>query len=395
MTVEYRAPRTGAELEDSFECANSAFNSVGDFFANIAREDPWFRMENTRCCFVGGRVASVVQIYERPMRIGPCLVRAACIGGVGTHPDFQRAGYGLGVLHDTTRYMQEDGYDLSLLSTGVRRHYAKAGWVVHPRRFYQAELPESFPDPPADVRVDRFDEARDLDDVRKVYDATNARRTGTFGRTEAYWRRRPRWRHQDPDGFLVARREGETVGYGVRQGGGLRELGVLPGEEDVLDAVVTALMEPLREETTGAVRAGIPEEFAPLLQRLGFVLRRTENPNLMVRLVNSASLLRKVTPLLEERVREAGLDSVRPTQLHTEMGSVTLQVDAGTVTVRENSEGTTVAASQEQAIGLVMGGTTIDDVVAANGLDLDNEIVDALRVMFPVDELHHWEWDSY
>ena len=77
MNIEYRAPRSETELDDTIECSIRAFGGsehIQRLFINIVEYDPWFDLGNTRACFVDGKAASVVQIFDRPMRIGNCAV---------------------------------------------------------------------------------------------------------------------------------------------------------------------------------------------------------------------------------------------------------------------------------------------------------------------------------
>ena len=84
MNIEYRAPRNETELDDTIACSIRAFGGsehIEHLFVNIVEQDPRFDLNNTRACFVNGKAASVVQIFDRPMRIGNCVVR---LGGVGS-----------------------------------------------------------------------------------------------------------------------------------------------------------------------------------------------------------------------------------------------------------------------------------------------------------------------
>jgi len=395
MAVEYRAPKTKAEADDAIRCTVEAFGGNEEFFTNIVKEDPYYRDENTRACFVDGEVVSVVQIFERPMRIGSCIVKAACIGSVGTPPPHRRKGYSVGVLHDTAKYVLDDGYDISLLFTGVRGHYAKGGWVIYPTRFFQVEIPDALPEPSGGIDVELFDATRDLDDVKWIYTVENGQRTGSFERTDVYWDRRPRWRHQAEDSFFVARRDGKVAAYGCGRDGAVREAGALPGEDHALEAILVRILGLAREAGRDRTRANLPKEFGPVLERIGCKIRRSENPNSMARLGDLSGILRKVTPLLEDRLRDAGISDLSPVQLRTEMASAVVGMKDGVTSVEADGKGVEVALSQEQMIGLLVGGLTIDHVVAANMLSLDDASAKALRAMFPPDELHHWEWDGY
>lgn len=329
------------------------------------------------------------------MRIGGCVVKAGCIGSVGTPPEHRRKGYGVGVLHDTDRYMYADGYDFSALFTGVRVHYSKGGWVVHPIRFFQAELPETFAQPASDVEVSLFED-EDLPGLQAVYDSYNCRRTGTFVRSQAYWEHRPRWRPQNPDEFLIARRDGEIVAYCCGRDGNVREACALPGCEDAMAAALTALFKTVRDSGRTEVRAGLPADAGPVLEAIGCRIRRNENANPMVRLVNLPSFLEKLAPLFAERLKSIPSAGSIDLRFRTELESCALQIEGGRLLVADrNVAAVEVPVSHEQMIGLLLGGLTIDHVVAANRLSLDETVIGMLRAVFPADELHHWEWDSY
>ena len=90
MSAEYRAPRDDEELEETFSCSARAFGGHEEFFRSITRFDPWFCLENTRACFVAGKAVSVVQVFERPIRVGHCTVKMGGVGRVGTVTENRR-----------------------------------------------------------------------------------------------------------------------------------------------------------------------------------------------------------------------------------------------------------------------------------------------------------------
>lgn len=410
MPVEYRSPRSDAELEDAFRCSYAALGGGARFFERIVRLDPWFRRENTRACFVDGRVASVVQVFERPLRIGRCTVRAGCLGSVGTHPDFRRRGYGLGTLQDTARYLRGEGFDLSLFFTVIHRHYARAGWTVHPTTSLLVDLPASFPEPAPGVQVAPCAAERDRLQVRAIYDAENARRTGTVVRTPEYWARREQWNEGRAERTWVARRDETAVAYACEEEGDVREMGRLPGQDEALTALLTAVWAPLRAEGRETVRVRAPSGGRRLLEAMGCRATRRESPAMMVRLVNLRSLMSKLAPLLTERARAAGENRDVRFGLRTEADACTVEVRDGRVrVVAPAKDDVVLPLSQTQAIGLLMDHLTIDHVGEANGLPMDHPTVAhvgeanglamdeptraAVRPLFPKDAFHHWTWD--
>lgn len=392
--MEYRSPRTEAELEDSFACSYSALGGDASFFGKIVRLDPWFRMEHTRACFVDGRVVSVVQLFERQVRIGSCVVKAGSIGSVGTHPDYRGRGYGVGVLHDTARFLRREGFDLSFFFTAIRQHYAKGGWVIHPTSSLEVTLPDVFPDVAAGIEVERFRVERDHAGVEAVFDQENATRTGTIVRTPKYWEARGQWSAARDEEVWVGLREGKVVAYVCEEDGNVREMGRLSGEDAALASVLSHVWSPLKRVDVERVRVRAPVGGRALLASLGCGTRSRESPSLMIRLVNLESLMRKIEPLLNERAEAAGIDGNVGVRFVTEADACAIRVqDGGAEVIGDDGSQTELRLSQSQMLGLIAGRMTIGQVVEANGLEVEAKAVAILDPLFPSDPFHHWTWD--
>ena len=240
MDIEYRAPRNETELDATINCSVCAFGDLGDRrsrFSNFVKRDPWLDLNNTRACFVDGKVASVVQVFDRPMRIGNCVVRMGGVGSVGTDPAHRRAGYSSEVLRDSIRYMQAAGYDLSILSTGIQAHYARAGWMIYPTYSMEITLPPTLREVPAGVTIEGYKPDRDLPTLQAIFDQFNTNRTGTFVKNSAYWANRPTWRPYDPALYWVAKRGGRIVAYLLVERWHVGEFGYLPDAEEAMVAL--------------------------------------------------------------------------------------------------------------------------------------------------------------
>jgi predicted acetyltransferase len=398
MAVEYRAPRDDAELEATFSCTAKAFAAHEEFWRSITRFDPWFRLENARACFVDGKPVSVVQIFERPIRVGSCVVKMGGVGSVGTDPDHRRLGYGTGTLRDSVDYMRRMGYDLSVLFTGVPGHYHKSGWVPYPTYRFQFEMPDDLIDSPADVSIEVCDPDRDLQGMRGIYDQFNASRTGTLVRSEAYWVNRRQWRYQHPDLLLAAKRDGNCSAYLAGGQWEIQELGYLPGEEPAMRALVHRFLSLARAEDVKEIQAPLPQVCKGLIDGFGGQVRRRENSGAMVRIINLQSLLTKVTPLLTERLRASTFsDWEGRIGVRYEADSAALCVEGGTVRLGQAGDRCDVdlVVSQAQLLRLVFGGIQADEVVFANRLDLGEAAVGLLNSLFPRDELFMWRTDGF
>ena len=92
--------------------------------------DSSYQLHQSRVCIVDGKIVSHVRVSDRAIHIGRSVVRLGGIGMVATLPEYRRRGYATAVMQDAIAYMEEQGYDLSLLFTSIQpapRHEFKNG----------------------------------------------------------------------------------------------------------------------------------------------------------------------------------------------------------------------------------------------------------------------------
>ena len=399
MNIEYRAPRNETELDDTIECSLHAFGDSGDRrhrFTNIVKQDPWFDLNNTRACFVDGKAASVVQVFDRPMRIGNCVVRLAAVGSVGTAPPHRRAGYSSGVLRDSVRYMQTAGYDLSMLSTGIHSHYARAGWVMHPTYSMDVTLPATFGEAPADEIIELCEPNRDLPALRAIYDRFNANRTGTFVKNPEYWVNRPKWKSYDPSLYWIAKRGETTVAYLQAERWEIGEFGYLPDAEEAMIALFYHFFRCAKAEGVKEINAPAPSMSRKIFETMGCSVQGRERSNIMVLITNFESLLTKIKPLLEARLRDSGFSAwTGAIRICYEADERTLIIRDGEISIAKNSKSPEIdlLVSQAQLLKLLFGNMSAEQVVFSNGLTI-NEI-GLLDALFPAGELFMWRTDRF
>ena len=399
MNIEYRAPCNETELDDTIECSLHAFGDSGDRrhrFTNIVKQDPWFDLNNTRACFVDGKAASVVQVFDRPMRIGNCVVRLAAVGSVGTAPPHRRAGYSSGVLRDSVRYMQAAGYDLSILSTGIHSHYARAGWVMHPTYSMDVTLPATLGEAPADEIIELCEPNRDLPALRAIYDRFNANRTGTFVKNPEYWVNRPKWKSYDPSLYWIAKRGETTVAYLQAERWEIGEFGYLPDAEEAMIALFYHFFRCAKAESVKEINAPAPSTRRKIFETMGCSVRGRERSNIMVLITNFESLLTKIKPLLEARLRDSDFSAwTGAIRICYEAGERTLIIRDGEISIAKNSKSPEIdlLVSQAQLLKLLFGNMSAEQVVFSNGLTI-NEI-GLLDALFPAGELFMWRTDRF
>jgi hypothetical protein len=401
MRIEYRAPMNQIELDDTIECCIRAFGGsegIRHLFTNIVKQDPWFHLNNTRACFLNGKAVSVVQIFDRPMRIGNAVVRMGGVGSVGTDPAYRRTGYSSEVLRDSARYMRSAGFDLSILFTGIQSHYARAGWVMYPSYSMRLTPPETLPEKPNDVTIVQCDMERDLPVLRNIYDQFNASRSGTVARTEEYWRRQPQWRGYDPALFWIARQGGSATAYLKAGQWEIRELGYLAGMENAAKALLSHLFALARARDVKEIHAPCPSTCRTLFETLGCAIQRRESNHTMIFIANFQSLLTKVAPLLETRLRQSDFAGwTGAIRIRYEADEQTLAIQRGEIRVlpRSNSPEIVLNVSQTQLLKLLFGNMSAEQVAFSNNLTLDADNIRLLETLFPPGELFMWGTDGF
>ena len=399
MQIDYRAPQNIEELNDSIYCSMCAFNwseggfSEDHFFSRIVKFDPWYDLNNTRACFVDGRVASVVVIFERPMRIGNSVVRMGGLGSVGTHPDHRKKGYSSQVLLDTANHLATSCFDLSLLFTGINDHYAKAGWVTYPVTFRSINL-SNLPklETAAEVLVEKCDVETDLPEVMSIYDQFNQSRTGTTVRDQTYWRNQPKWRGQDPDLFWVARQEGKIVAYLKGGNKDILEVGCRSNPVNdrlALNQLVRHFLQNRIATGQETIRVEDYTEIQQALDQLGIASSTDEQRYFMFRITNFRSLLVKLVPMLENRLRSSDLIGWQgQIRLQYELEAQTLTISDGKIEVDPETDAPTIdlKLSQLQVLQLIFG-----------ELDASSVLIEypILSILFPPDQLLYWPTDNF
>jgi hypothetical protein len=397
MKFQYRSPRNQTELDDSIECSVRAFGGSEHAFTNIVKHDPWFNLNNTRACFLGGKVVSVVQIFSRPMRIGDCVVQMGGVGSVGTRPEYRRTGYSSNVLRDSVQYMRVAGYDLSILFTDIQSHYAKAGWVMSPTYRTRLTLPERL-EITSDAIIQQCDPEQDGRALREIYDRFNPTRTGTIVRSVQYWNNRPKWREYEPSLFWTARQDCDIAAYLKGSRWFIRELGYLPNHESAIIELLHRFFVQAKVEGVNEIESIVPSDCCALFKAIGCTVERLERYYTMVRIINLKSLLTKMLPAFETRLNASDFSRWSGSiQIRYESDKQTLVVKGGKIEVSGEAEFPTIAlaVSQTQLLNLLFGNMTARHVAFSNALPFNESGIELLGVLFPPGELFLWETDRF
>lgn len=391
METTFRAIRLD-ELEECLDVWDAAFEDTPrEYFRKYFTGDPWFRPEYTRCAFVEGRMVAAVQIVRREVRVGQVTLTLGGIANVGTVPSYRSRGYSTQLLRDAIAVMEQDGFDFSMLFTGIHPFYARLGWECLPVLTLSAQIRDELPEDSSPCRIRPLADV-DLEALCACYEQYNMGRSFTVVRSPAYLRGWTGWDERTPTDVYVAEAAGKLVGYIVASVGThlrITEVGCLPPYSDCLFALVSHAARLAHQQGITEVHLHVPRD--PLILSVARTLFHRfswheEMP--MVRLIRLQALLYKLLPELSRRVQRVSAKGAVRLCLPT--GVVGLRA-TGDEVVRESNTAPQVTLTQAQLLGLVFG------LVGAEELPepMSDQTRALLNVLFPKQPAIYWAWDGF
>ena len=303
-----------SELEQVVELCCLAFNPDGhERYWQYVRGDSSYRLPQTRVVVVNDTVISTLRVWERRIRVGTSFVTMGGIGGVCTHPKYRGVGYASALMRDTIDYLRMMGYDIGALFTIIpAAFYRRLGWISLPLHGFHVPC-DSITDTkrPSNWEINTFDPETDLDAVARLYDLSNTEQSGTIARTRAYWDMAPcRIREVLPT--VVARQDGRIGGYlnyGIHERTAeVREVGYIPDNPDVLDALVSHFLKVCEAQEVEEIEGTFSPQH-PFVDRLtaggNGGLTPTTDMKMMLYAVNLPVLLRRLVVGWESRIADA------------------------------------------------------------------------------------------
>lgn len=356
------------------------------YFEPFYLNDPTYRPEHSWVVEEDGRFLAHLRVFDRMVRVGGTGLRVAAIGNVITAPDQRGRGHAGRLLEAMLQELPTEGFAYSLLRAYQPTLYERYGWAPMEEELVQAELR---PFDPGSVAIAPYT-AAELPEVMRLYEETNAQRTGPTIRSPEYWRGQLEWLEEDRDGFLVARREDATlVGYvrsRARQDAAeILELGLRAGD----DAVGRALLSAVAVRCGHRVRGKLPPSLRTLL-RPGEA-QIVKESGLMGRVIDLEALAATLKPVWLGRVRASG----------SRGGSFRLWTSAGTAEASVNASELRLdwQETEKAAISLNEGllahllflgfGGAADERIGAN------QDPSLLRVLFPKQDFVVWPADAF
>ena len=127
---------------------------------------------------------------------------------------------------------------------------------------------------------------------------------------------------------------------------------------------------------------------------MGCAVRRRERTNIMALIINFGSLLTKMKPLLEARLRNSDFSGwTGAIRLRYEADERTLIIRDGAISIRRNGAAPEIdlLVSQAQLLKLLFGNMSAEQIVFSNGLKIHE--IGLLDALFPAGELFMWWLD--
>lgn len=391
MEVTFRAIRPD-EFETCLDVWSAAFEETPrEYFRKYFVGDPWFHLEYTRCAFEGTRMVAAVQIVRREVRVGQVTLTLGGIANVGTVPAYRSKGYSTQLLCDAITVMENEGFDFSMLFTGIHSFYARLGWESLPVQVMSAEVRPELPAPEGEYRVRPLADA-DLEALCACYEQGNVGHSLTVVRSPAYLRGWTGWDERTPDCVYVAEVAGKLVGYIAAPIGdslSIIEVGWLPAYSECVFALILYVARLAMERKVTQARLHIPRD--PVLMNVvrNFFHRFTWHEGApMVRVIRLQPLVNKLLPELSRRVQMVGAKGT--VRLRLQAGTVGLRA-TGDEVVRDANALPEVRLTQAQFLGLVFGLVGSEELPPS----VPAQTRALLNVLFPRQPAIYWEWDGF
>ena len=398
-----------SELEETIHLNCLVFRPDGHTrYRQYVEDDCSYQLDQTRVVVVDKRVVATLRIWERRMRIGSSIVTMGGIGGVCTHPDYRGLDYATELMKNAVEYMQNANYDIGVLFSIIPgKFYSNLGWAPLILEGFQI-VPHhvgTFED--TNWRVEKFDEARDLNQVATLYDEYNLCLSGTIVRPRSYWNMAPS-RIRDVLPSIVVRHKDMLSGYlnFHIEDKKARILEVAFDREDPtsLSTLVMYLLNICDQQQVEKIYGSIPYQH-PLVDLVvegcAGDLFLIGDSSMMLYVVNLLSLLRKLLPELQSRI-DASENQLQPVSIRIEtrdQQAVLRLHDSGILQIFDlDEEAVCVKLPDRFFWRMLLGEASWDQLeptLKVHGFSVPQEVSTLFSVLFPQKIVVFWGPDHY
>lgn len=381
MAIEIRAFNGAGDIQAISHIYGIAFGrAAGESYARRLAGVSAADRKDYRCLTVDSRVASFLDINPRLTYVGRSLLKVAGIGGVCTDPAFRDKGLSRSLFKDTVRFLEDEGYDLSILY-GIPDYYHKYGFeVVMPRDHAVSVARVELPNDKMKLTPSAIGKA-DLAALCRLYNRQARYRDGNCRRSRL---RKP------GRGLKLTDSKDRLVAYASWR----NEVGTLAVHEAVA-ASGGAARELLLALRRLAWREGL--EHLKVLLPFGYPLTdamrglnctytriNTRGKGCMGRVLNMDSLVRKMRP---EWARLAGRSefSTKAFEYRLEVGDRVLKLSSGQTGLDAVSAGNGAdgRATPERFVQMLLGYRSVAELAEDKDVSCGKRDLRLLEVLFP------------
>ncbi|MBS4179361.1 GNAT family N-acetyltransferase [Lederbergia citrea] len=204
--IEIRSVHNNEELEEVYELWGNVFPEDKSFFQERLELEEDYDYNTTWIAIVNGKIAAAVQIFPYFITFEKAVLKVGGIGNVATLPDYRGMSLTQTILKRQSEWMKSNGFDLSLLFTGINPFYEKIGWQTFP--IYSQILRKSPEIPSFNYEITEFSNG-DLEEIKSLYQVYCGKFVGSRIRSSTYWEAQL----SKSSNFLIAKDENEVVAY--------------------------------------------------------------------------------------------------------------------------------------------------------------------------------------
>lgn len=393
------------EIEEVVSHLDLVFDDAPrEMFEAAYMRDSAFDPSQVQVVIEDGKIVASVLCSPRHIRIGGTQVLMGAIGGVSTHPDYQRRGFSSALLRAQIVRMEEHGYHMSMLFTGLTRFYQRLGWEPFPTYSRSTvSLPDQLPESrPSAYHVRPWVEEADMPGMMACYDDYNATRTLTEVRSPQYWRDRQAGRHRwSPS--LVAERDGQICAYLSGSSRRIHEAGCRHGHLAAFVPLAEAMLREAIEAKHETISCALPFSH-PVLEHIRncgpSCATHTMTEAMMLRVISLQALLQQLAPEFSRRLEQADFACRQPLAITLKQmdQSATVHAHNQQVSVSDQPGDVELPLTGRQFFLLLCGAATIDqlaEVLQVSGVRLPEPHLRLLRVLFPPQEPFYWSADRF
>ena len=343
-----------------FQLLTAVFHgpSAAEFQASL--DQPQYEPQDRLIVKRRGRVLAHIHLTKRLIHFGTSQISIINLQDLATLPEHRGHGLAQSLLAEAERQSAAENALVATLQTRIPAFFQRSGWTLGERHSYsrasardilsylgtveeqRAPVLLGQSKPPLNIRLFRQVEQ---DALMRLYQQNMSQAFGSLNRSESYWRWLISRRGFDriyvaidgPDKLELNETASPIVGYAVTKQGRIVELHVVPGHTTVARQLIARACSDAIEWDYHTVQldAAPSDPLHQIFQSAGgeCVCHESDHDEVfMVKLLDPATFLERIGPVILGRVQAAGLPI--PCELGLAAAGEKFRIEIGSRTVR-------------------------------------------------------------